>query len=172
MIADILVKNVAVWARDEPCDLAIAGGRFVSIEKANVSAQQVKELRDRTGAIVGRLWNDEIHVFGPVPVTTGTFPAASASRTAWIPLSLSISIFQRGNRGSALNGGNGVRGDGFAAPQGIHALIGFGFQINLRRLDAQRLGQRLAHRRKVRPELGTFGDDDGVNMDNARIPRG
>jgi cytosine/creatinine deaminase len=38
MIADILVKNVAVWGRDEPCDLAIAGGRFVSIEKANVSA--------------------------------------------------------------------------------------------------------------------------------------
>jgi cytosine/creatinine deaminase len=38
MIADILVKNVAVWGRDEPCDLAIAGGRFASIEKANVSA--------------------------------------------------------------------------------------------------------------------------------------
>ncbi len=38
MIADILVKNVAVWGHEEPCDLAIAGGRFVSIEKANVSA--------------------------------------------------------------------------------------------------------------------------------------
>jgi cytosine/creatinine deaminase len=39
MIADILVKNVAVWGREEPCDLAIAGGRFVSIEKASVPAQ-------------------------------------------------------------------------------------------------------------------------------------
>ena len=31
MDLDILIKNVAVWGSDAPCDLAIAGGRFVAV---------------------------------------------------------------------------------------------------------------------------------------------
>jgi cytosine/creatinine deaminase len=38
MIPDILVKNVAVWGSQGPCDVAIANGRFVSIGNSDASA--------------------------------------------------------------------------------------------------------------------------------------
>jgi cytosine/creatinine deaminase len=44
MILDILVKNVAVWGTEAPCDIGIAGGRFVSIGQGDASAKAVLTL--------------------------------------------------------------------------------------------------------------------------------
>ena len=55
--------------------------------------------------------------------------------------------------------GDGLRGDGFAAADSIHAFVRLGLQIDALRLNAQGAGQGLAHGREVRAEFGLFGDD-------------
>ncbi len=44
MKLDILVKNVAVWGNEGLCDLGIAGGRFVNVDRANAAANAVLAL--------------------------------------------------------------------------------------------------------------------------------
>src|ERR1700732_3093839 len=44
MPLDILVKNVALWGTEGLCDLAIANGRFVSVNQGDVSSVPVLTL--------------------------------------------------------------------------------------------------------------------------------
>src|SRR2546429_4908060 len=55
-------------------------------------------------------------------------------------------------------------GDGFAAANGVHAFVGFGFEVDLFGGNAKSFGKRLAHLRKVRAELWFFGEDHRGDM--------
>ncbi len=67
---------------------------------------------------------------------------------------------------------NGLRGNGLASPHGAHAFVRLGLQVDARRLDAQRAGQRLPHRGKMRAEFWPLRDDDGVQVRDAQLSFG
>ena len=61
-------------------------------------------------------------------------------------------------------GRDGVAGDGFAAAYGVHAFVGFGFEVNFVDGDAEGIGQSLAHFGEMGAQLGAFDDDHGVDV--------
>src|SRR2546426_3503803 len=68
-----------------------------------------------------------------------------------------------GTRHSRFEGSNGVRGDGLAAADGVHTLVGLGLQVDLLGLDVQRFGQRLAHCREMR------GDRKSTRLNSSHL---
>src|SRR5260370_1403649 len=68
----------------------------------------------------------------------------------------------------ALQSGDGVRSNRFPAADGVHAFVGLGLEIDLFGLDAQGVGQRLAHGRKIREQFGFFNDDHGIDVANRK----
>src|ERR1700730_72012 len=55
-----------------------------------------------------------------------------------------------------------VRGDGFAAADGVYSFVGFGFEVDFFGGDAEGLGEGFPHFGEVRAEFWFFGDDHGV----------
>ena len=62
-----------------------------------------------------------------------------------------------------------MAGDGFAAADGVHAFVGFCFEMNFFDGDAECLCQNFAHLRKVGAEFWLFGDDDGIDVLNDQL---
>lgn len=58
-------------------------------------------------------------------------------------------------------------GECFAATDGVHAFVGFGFEVDLIRRDTEGSGNVCAHCGKVGTEFGAFEDDDGVDVNDA-----
>jgi len=62
-----------------------------------------------------------------------------------------------------------VGGDSLAAADCVHAFIRLSLQADLFRLNFERLRESGLHGSKVRPQLGLFGDHDGVNVADALL---
>src|SRR5262244_445077 len=98
-----------------------------------------------------------------ITIRSSARPASSASRTAWIPVRR-FTVKRR----LAFQGGDGMGGNRFAAADFADAFVGFRFEVHLRGLDAQGLGDGLAHPREVGVEFWLLRHDDGVHVSNAQ----
>src|SRR5690348_9569475 len=65
---------------------------------------------------------------------------------------------------SAFERGDGVRGDGFSAPNFADAFVRFGLQVDSICGNTQRFRDSLAHRGEMRAKFGPLEDHDGVNV--------
>src|SRR5882762_5013983 len=59
---------------------------------------------------------------------------------------------------------NHMRRNSFPPPNRVNAFIGFSFEMNLFRADAQRFCQRLPHLREMRAKLRLFGNHHRIDM--------
>src|ERR1700685_2744435 len=94
-------------------------------------------------------------------------PAARASSTAWNPVSRLAGAGRVGTE-LILECDYRMGRDGFTAPDGVHSLVRFGFQVDLLRGDGKRTRQRFPDFRKMWPQLRLLGYHYGVDMRNAQ----
>jgi hypothetical protein len=63
-----------------------------------------------------------------------------------------------------------MRGDSFAAANGVDTFVGFGFEVNSFWGKAQRLGEHFAHLGEMRAKLRALKDHNGVDMLDGKPP--
>lgn len=66
-----------------------------------------------------------------------------------------------------IDGGDGHGGDAFLAADETEAFIGGGLDADLGDGDAESFGDALFHFLEMRKDLGAFGDEGGVDVDDA-----
>jgi len=71
---------------------------------------------------------------------------------------------ESGIRMLGIQSGDNVAGDGFAAADGVDALVGLGLEVNLFGGDAEGFRDSISHFRKIGTELGAFENDHNIDV--------